>query len=117
MSAEQEAQARKDWELYRVLTHELIKFMDKQDIDEFLQLVDQRGVLVDRMKENSACEEYRATPECQALIEEVVPLDRQIMYKAQSWLNKSRRQNAAVRSYDLTAPKFGAVGNILNKKM
>ena len=64
MSAEQEAQARKDWELYRVLTHELIKFMDKQDIDEFLQIVDQRGVLVDRMKENPACEEYRATPEC-----------------------------------------------------
>ena len=117
MSAEQEAQARKDWELYRVLTHELIKFMDKQDIDEFLQLVDQRGVLVDRMKANPACEVYRNTPECQALIEEVVPLDRQIMYKAQAWLNKSRRQNAAVRSYDLTAPKFGAVGNIFNRKM
>ena len=112
MSVEQEAQAKKDWELYRTLTHELIKFMDKQDIEEFLQIVDQRGVLVDR-----ACEEYRATPECQALIEEVVPLDKQIMYKAKSWLNKSRRQNAAVRSYDLTAPKYGAVGNILNRKM
>ena len=117
MSGEQEAQAKKDWELYRTLTHELIKFMDKEDIEEFLDLVDQRGVLVDRMKENPACETYRATPECQSLIEEVVPLDRQIMYKAKSWLNKSRRQNAAVRSYDLTAPKFGAVGNILNKKM
>lgn len=117
MSAEQEKQAQKDWELYRTLTHELMKFMDKQDIEEFLQLVDQRGVLVDRMKGNPACETYRQTPECQALIEEVVPLDRQIMYKAQSWLNKSRRKNAAVRSYDLTAPKYGAVGNILNKKM
>ncbi len=117
MSAEQEVQAKKDWELYRTLTHELIKFMDKEDIDEFLQLVDQRGVLVDRMKENPACETYRNTPECQSLIEEVVPLDRQIMYKAKSWLNKSRRQNATVRAYDLTAPRFGAVGNILNKKM
>ena len=117
MSGEQEAQAKKDWELYRTLTHELIKFMDRQDIEEFLQIVDQRGVLVDRMKGNPACEEYRATPECQALIEEVVPLDKQIMYKAKSWLNKSRRQNAAVRSYDLTAPKYGAVGNILNRKM
>ena len=110
MSAEQEAQARKDWELYRTLTHELIKFIDKEDIEEFLQLVD-------RMKENPACETYRATPECQSLIEEVVPLDRQIMYKAKSWLNKSRRQNATVRAYDLTAPRFGAVGNILNRKM
>ncbi len=117
MSGEQEAQAKKDWELYRTLTHELIKFMDKEDIEEFLDLVDQRGVLVERMQKNPACEAYRSTPECQSLIEEVVPLDRQIMYKAKSWLNKSRRQNAAVRSYDLTAPKFGAVGNILNKKM
>jgi len=109
-------QAKSHWEMYRTLTYELLKFIDKQDIDEFLDVEKQRYGLVMKMKALPESEDYRKTPECQALIEEVVPLDKQIIYKAQSWLNKSRRKNAAVRSYDLTALSSVAVGNILNRK-
>ena len=42
------------------------------------------------------------------------PLDMQVIYKAKSWLNKSRHQNATVRAYDLQS--LNPVGNILNGK-
>jgi hypothetical protein len=61
-------------------------------------------------------EAYRATPECQAIQQEIRPLDMQIVYKAKSWLNKSRRQNAMVRSYDLTTEHLSPLGNILNQE-
>ena len=109
-------QAKANWELYRTLTHELLKFIDKQDIDEFLAVERQRSDLVTRMQALPESEDYRQTPECQALIAEVVPIDKQIIYKAKSWLNKSRRQNTAVRSYDLTTPRFAPAGALLNKK-
>jgi len=109
-------QAKANWELYRTLTHELLKFIDKQDIDEFLAVERQRSDLVLRMQALPESEVYRKTPECQALIAEVVPLDKQIIYKAKSWLNKSRRQNTAVRAYDLTTPRFASAGALLNKK-
>ena len=59
---------------------------------------------------------YRATPECQAIQQEIRPLDMQIVYKAKAWLNKSRRQNAMVKSYDLTTEHLNPLGNILNRE-
>ena len=86
----------------------------EQDIDEFLSLAEQRGRLVDRMKKNPATEVYRKTPECAALIDEIHPLDMQLIYKAKAWLNKSRRKTAAVHAYDLQT--LSPVGNLFNKK-
>ena len=112
------AEARDLWQRYLMLTRELLKFIDKQDIDTFLAIVPQRGDLIEKMKalpEN----QFRETQECKDMIEEIKPLDMQIIYKARSWLNKSRRQNSAVRAYDLTG--IGAVnaanarGNIFNR--
>ena len=119
MSAEENtgtglAAAKHDFELYRTLSKELLKFIAKEDIDEFISLAGQRQRLVDRMKKNPAVEDYRRTKECTALIEEVHPLDMQIIYKAKSWLNKSRRQNAAVHAYDLKT--LNPVGNLFNQK-
>lgn len=108
------AAAKRDFELYGTLAHELLKFIGQEDIDEFLSLTEQRQKLVDRMKANPAVEDYRKTPECQALINEIRPIDMQLIYKARSWLNKSRRQNAAVHAYDLRA--IDPVGNIFNRK-
>ncbi len=42
------------------------------------------------------------------------PLEMQIGYKARAGLNKSRRQNAAVHSYDLT--EASPLGSVLNKR-
>ena len=107
-------QAADNWQLYYVLTQELLKFINKQDIDEFLDLVEQRNIIVDRMKALPETEFYRQTEVCRTLIEKIKPLDMQIIYKAKSWLNKSRHQNATVRAYDLQS--FNPVGNILNRK-
>ena len=108
------AAAKEDFKLYLTLSKELLKFITKEDIDEFLSLAEQRGKLVDRMKANPATETYRKTPECEALVNEIHPLDMQLIYKAKSWLNKSRRKNAAVHAYDLQS--LNTVGNIFNKR-
>lgn len=99
-SAQVLKQARILWQKYLTLTKELLKFSDQTDSDIFLDLVDQRERLIEKMKslpENN----YRDSAECKALIEQIVPLDKQIIYRARAWLNKSRRQNSTVRSYDL----------------
>ena len=118
MSAKKEKtameQAAANWQLYYVLTQELLKFINKQDIDEFLDLAEQRNTIVDRMKALPETELYRQTDECRDLVEKIKPLDMQVIYKAKSWLNKSKQQNATVRAYDLQS--FDPVGNIVNRK-
>ena len=59
--------------------------------------------------------DYRETDECKRLIEQIIPMDRQIIYRAKAWLNKSRRQNSAVRSYDLIE-SAGLRGTVFNRK-
>ena len=110
-------QVRELWNRYFALTEELLKFIDKKDIDTFLELVSQRDQLIEKMKaipENG----FRDTDECKMLIEKIKPMDMQIMYKARAWLNKSRRQNSAVRSYDLTGSvgNFSGRGKIFNRQ-
>ena len=105
------------WNKYLTLTHELLKFISKGDVDTFFELVNQRDKLIEMMKalpENR----FRETDECKNMIEQIKPLDMQIMYKARAWLNKSRRQNNTVRAYDLTgtAGAFGSRGTIFNRK-
>ena len=107
-------QARTLWQKYFALTKELLKFSNQTDSDLFVDLVDQRERLIEKIKalpENN----YRESAECKALIAQMIPMDKQIIYKARAWLNKSRRQNNTVRSYDLV----GAAelrGVVFNKK-
>lgn len=107
-------QAKANFELYYMLTQELLKFIDKNDIDEFLELERQRNELVTRMKELPETETYRQSEECQQLVQRIKPLDMQVIYKAKAWLNKSRQQNASVHAYDLR--EMNNLGNIFNKK-
>ena len=113
-SAEVLKQARILWQKYFALTKELLKFSDQKDSELFVDLVDQRERLIEKMKalpQNN----YRESEECKAMIAQMIPMDKQIIYKARAWLNKSRRQNSTVRSYDLV----GAAelrGMVFNKK-
>lgn len=107
-------QAKANWRLYYTLTQELLKFIDNDDVDQFLDLEQQRGDLVDRMKALPETEVYRKTPECQELVQKIKPLDMQVIYKAKAWLNRSRQQNATVHAYDIQ--KMNTLGNIFNKK-
>lgn len=107
-------QAKANFEMYYTLTQELLKFIDKEDIDEFLELERQRSDLVSRMKALPETEDYRKTEECQELVSKIKPLDMQVVYKAKAWLNKSRQQNATVHAYDIQ--NMNSLGNIFNKK-
>ena len=106
-------EARSLWEKYRMLTHELMKFIDEEEVDTFLALVDQRGQVVE-MLQALPSDPYRGSTDFAALDAELRPLEMQIQYKARAWLNRSRRQNAAVHSYDLTGAS--PLGSNLNRR-
>ena len=108
-----EEEARELWQKYYMLSQELLKFMGRENIDEFLELVNQRTQILDEL-EALPDTEYRKTAECQALFEKIKPLDMQTIYKAKSWLNRSKRKNMAVRSYDVTGEM--PLGNVFNRK-
>ena len=107
-------QARILWQKYFALTKELLKFSDQKDSELFMELVDQRGRLIEKLKELPQ-NNYRESEECKKMIEQIIPMDKQIMYRAKSWLNKSRRQNSAVRSYDLIE-SANLRGTVFNRK-
>lgn len=106
--------AKANFTMYYTLTQELLKFIDKNDVDEFLEIEQQRSDLVERMKALPETEEYRQTEECRELVQKIKPLDMQVIYKAKAWLNRSRQQNATVHAYDIRGAN--TLGNIFNKK-
>jgi len=92
--------AKNLWTNYLDLTKELLKFIDRQDIDTFMLIVEHREHLIKKIEELPS-HEYCKLKEFKDIAEKIKPMDREIMYKARGWLNKSRRQNNVVRSYDL----------------
>ncbi len=108
------ADAKNLWQTYLSLTKELLKFINKQDIDTFLELVPQRTGLIEKI-EALPSKEYRKLDEFKAIAEEIKTLDKEIMYKARAWLNKSRRQNNVVRSYDLGENLMGRTSVAFNR--
>ena len=109
------AQAKTLWQKYLSLTKELLKFINKQDVDTFLELVPQRTGLIEKL-EALPSKEYSKLEEFKAMAEEIKTLDKEIMYKARTWLNKSRRQNSMVRSYDLGNSMIGRTSVAFNRK-
>ncbi len=107
-------QARTLWQKYFALTKELLKFSDQKDSELFMELVDQRDRLIEKMKALPK-NDYRDSEECKKMIEQIIPMDKQIIYRAKAWLNKSRRQNSAVRSYDLIE-SAGLRGTVFNRQ-
>ncbi|WP_027407468.1 hypothetical protein [Anaerovibrio sp. RM50] len=101
------------WEKYLELTKDLLKFIDQEEIDTFLDMVDQRQQLME-MLQALPDHEFARSPEGTALREKIKPMDMQIMYKARSWLNKSRHNNETVKSYDMTS--YMAAGNMFNRE-
>lgn len=115
MTDEVEVEARKLWQTYLSLTKELLKFINKQDIDTFLELVPQRTQIIEKI-EALPSKDYRQLDEFKNIAEIIKPMDKEIMYKARAWLTKSRRQNSMVRSYDLGDSMLGRTGFAFNRK-
>lgn len=109
------ADARNLWQTYLSLTKELLKFINKQEIDTFLELVPQRTGLIEKI-EALPSKDYRKLEEFKVLAEQIKQLDKEIMYKARAWLNKSRRQNSVVRSYDLGESMLGRTSVAFNRQ-
>lgn len=107
-------QARILWQKYFALTKELLKFSDQRDSELFIDLVNQRERLIEKL-EALPKNDYRESDECKKMIEQIIPMDKQIIYRARAWLNKSRRQNSVVRSYDLVE-SAGLRGTVFNRK-
>lgn len=101
------------WIKYLDITKELLKFINQQDVTMFTELVEQRDQLMQLLKAKEP-HQFIKTPEGMAIRKEIMPLDQQIIYKARTWLNKSKRNNMAVKSYDITG--FMPAGNVFNKE-
>lgn len=103
---------KKLWDKYLIVTKELLKAINQEDIDMFLDLVDQRQRLMEKLQAIPS-PVFAHTEECQSIREQIKPMDMEIMFKARTWLNKSRRNNEAVRGYDVTG--FIAQGHMFNR--
>lgn len=115
MSSDVVSEAKNLWQTYLSLTKELLKFINRQDIDTFLELVSQRSQLIEKL-EALPSKDYLKLDEFKAIAEIIKPMDKEIMYKARAWLTKSRRQNSVVRSYDLGNSMLGRTSVAFNRK-
>ena len=100
------------WEQYFVLTQEMQKFLDREDIDEFLNIAEQRNVIFDRMQE-ATTPEHKKTDEYKAFLKKLQPIAKDVMARAQSWLARSKQRNVKVRSYT-APPGFRPNGHMVN---
>lgn len=101
------------WEKYLMVTKEMLKFISQQDVENFLKLVEQRERLMNMLKDMEP-HVFGKTEAGAAIREQIKPMDQEIMYKARTWLNKSKRNNMAVKSYDITG--YAPAGNVFNKE-
>ena len=98
------------WEKYLELTKELLKYINQQDIDNFLKLVAQRDQLMNLLKEMEP-HVFGKTEAGMAIREQIKPMDMQIIFKGRTWLNKAKNHTNTVRSYDVS---YSATGNMFN---
>lgn len=101
------------WEKYLELTKDLLKFINKGDVDTFVNIIQQRDVIF-QMLRDAEPHVFGNTEAGAAIREQIKPMDQEILYKARTWLNKSKRQNMAVKSYDITG--YMPAGNVFNKE-
>ncbi len=102
------------WDQYFVLTKEMQKFLDREDIDEFLNIAEQRNVIFDRMQE-ATTPEHKKTDEYKEFLAKLQPIAKDVMDRAKSWLARSKQRNVKVRSYT-ASPGFQPNGHMVNTK-
>lgn len=99
------------WQMYFSLSEEMLKFIERENVDVFLQLLAQREEL-QKVLEKQETNDWPKTKEGQALYQKIKPVDMQIQYKARLWLNKSKHKNEVAKAYDsLGAQPAGHVFN------
>lgn len=87
------------WGKFLVITQEMLKFIEKKDIDMFLSLLDQRLKLqgkIEKLKDKS----YHLTPAGKQVIQQINTLNEKIQVLVQKWVNNSRQQQHIAKAYD-----------------
>ncbi len=102
------------WEKYYVLTLEMQKFLDREDVDEFLDIAEQRNVIFDRMQA-AITPKDKETEAYKDFLTKLQPVAKDVMSRANAWLARSRQRNVKVRSYTST-PGFQSSGHMVNAK-
>lgn len=102
------------WKKFYTLTEEMYRFIKKNDIDTFFDLLQQRIQIQKKIEQLGNCT-YHKTDAGKALIASINPINVKIRSLAQSWLIRTRNKNHMVHSYD--NPDIMSLGFILNRKM
>ncbi len=100
------------WEKYYIVSSEMLKFIERDEVDMFLQLLEQRSV-IQEMLEKLDDRVWTKTEAGQALYQKLKPIDMQVQYKVRVWLNKTKQKNQAAKFYDMLGAQ--PAGNIFNK--
>ena len=107
-------QAEELWEKYYMLSAEMLKFIERDEVEVFLQLLEQRTA-VQQLLEQLDDKIWPKTTAGQALYAKLKPVDMQLQYNARLWLNKSKQKNQAIKSYDLLGEN--PAGHLFNKNL
>ena len=87
------------WQKYSMLTDEMKKFLEKNDIDQFLELQKQRDQF-DKMIAEEPEKSYIKSEEGQILLKKLIFLNKAIHITGQQWLNGTRMNHNVGHSYE-----------------
>ena len=93
------------WADYLFLTKEMGHFLDKQDMDLFYELMEQRGKL-QAIIENTNDESFCASASGRELLQTIQKNDHRVMLKLQYHINQSRNQHTISNAYDNLGTTF-----------
>lgn len=101
------------WQDYQFLTVEMEKLLVKQDMDLFLELMEQRERL-QKLIEETNDQEFRTSPQGISLLTKIQQTEKTIMLRLQLTRNKANQQHQISRAYD----SMGAspAGHFINRK-
>ena len=106
--------AKSLWEKYYILTLEMQKFLNRENIDEFLNIAEQRNVIFDRMQATITPKD-KETQEYKDFLAKLQPIAKDVLDRSKVWLARSKQRNVKVRSYT-SVPGFQPNGHMVNTK-
>ncbi|BEU88765.1 hypothetical protein TAMA11512_22290 [Selenomonas sp. TAMA-11512] len=100
-------------ETYGMLAGEMEKFLADEKIDTFFELQAQRAKLYAQLGKDGIALLKQDT-RGQAMLREMEPREKALIFKAKTWLNRSRNNTDRVHSYDVHG--FSPLGHIFNRE-
>ncbi len=90
--------ARELWQDYQFLTKEMVKFLEKQDMNLFYDLLNQREQL-QPLIDQTPDEGFKVSPEGKKMLTEIKQDSQSIIQNMQLRLNTSKRQQQVSNAY------------------